>query len=166
MVRASVFRARCGRATEEEKAQAILVVGSFDSLGTGMDGGDETIVSYLSSIEGHFLFPMLWWGEKISLVKCVSTLIFLQLHTKYMSSCKCFPTMESVFPKGFSEWPGPWTMVTLSSGPSPVPPLQERRLSPLVLPPRGIVVLPGFSLGPEGLVHPKGLEILKNKNGI
>lgn len=54
MVRASAFRARCGRATEEEKAHAILAVGSFDSLGTGMDGGDETIVSYLSSVEGHF----------------------------------------------------------------------------------------------------------------
>ena len=59
------------------------------------------------------------------------------------------------------------TMATLSSrvrgpGIDPLFPFfySVRRLSPLVLPPRATWVLPGFSLGLEGLVQPKGLGTL------
>ena len=52
MVRASSGPAVEGQ-QKKEKAQAILAVGSFDSPGTGMDGGDETIV-ICPQIEGHF----------------------------------------------------------------------------------------------------------------
>lgn len=90
MVRACVFGARCGRATGEEKAQAILAVGSFDSPGTGMDGGDETIV-ICPQIEGHFFL-------------CFGGAEFFPWRNVFRPSFSAITqeidfTMESVFPQ-------------------------------------------------------------------